>query len=129
MYLHLLDFVALALAAGAVVNAWLHEGGLFEQWRDALFVWGEYSPAEPRPATRRERAKELFAQLVNCRVCLTYHAAFWLFVLFLLPAFWLTPPWPLIAKAPIYVLAATRISLLIGLYVETWGLENDPEND
>ena len=107
-----LDFVAIVAATGAIVNAWLHPDGLFEDTRDWLSV----------------RAPAIVAQLASCRLCLSYHVAFWLIVLLYLPSLWLMPPWSMIVKVPIYSLAATRLSILIGLYTDRWGLEDDPEN-
>jgi len=115
----LLDFVALFLAAGAVVNAWMKKDGLFAGWRDWLAIWGDQSGW-----------RWFFATLLNCRVCLTYHAAFWLMVVFYLPShFWLSPPWAVVWFLPVYSLAATRLSLLIGSLTASLPIENDPEND
>ena len=108
-----LDFVALVAATGAIVNAWLHPGGLFDDTRDWISVW-----AHPK-----------VAQLFNCRLCLSYHAAFWLLVLFFIPSLWLSPPWDVVWFLPVYALAATRFSLLIGTAATALDIENDPEVD
>lgn len=120
----LVSFVMLFLAAGALVNAWMLKDGLFEPWRDWLSVWG--SPADA--GTWGEYARWFIAKLLTCRICLTYHVAFWLIVLFWLPSFWLPPPWGVVLFIPVYALAATRLSLLIGTVVTYLDLV-DPETD
>jgi len=123
----LLDFVVLFLATGALVNAWMHKDGIFEELRDAISAWGE-----PRheTSTLRDKMRNCFARLLNCRVCLTYHTAFWLIVLFYVPShLWLSPPWAVVWFLPVYALAATRLSLLIGSLTAALPIEDDPEND
>lgn len=120
--MHLLDFVMIFLASGALVNAWMHAGGLFEEWRDSISVWAEREDAY-------QRRRQLLAQLLTCRVCLTYHASFWLLVLFFVPSLWLSPPWCVVWFIPVYALAATRLSLLIGSLTAALPIDNDPEND
>jgi len=122
-----LDIVVCMLAAGAAVNAWLMKGGLFATWRDTLHAWGE--PVGEVP-TRADDARWLIAKLFNCRICLTYHVAFWLLVLFYLPSqLWLKPPWDVVWLIPVYALAVTRLSLLIGTITAYLNIEGDPEND
>jgi hypothetical protein len=138
------DFVAVALAAGAAVNAWLKENGLFSEWLAKIEAWGEdgppvsseqyahfcrRSPARAHAAAWQRWLRHKIAYLLNCRVCLTYHAAAWLLLIFFLPSLFMPAPWSTLIKLPIYALAAARISILIGMYVETWKLSEDPEND
>lgn len=132
--MYLLDFIAIIGAVGAVVNAWMHRGGLFEDWRDRLEVWASNPSDETGPAAKSlswayHGTRARIAQLFNCRFCLSYHVAFWLIVLFYLPSLWLAPPWSLLVKLPIYSLAATRFSLLLSMAIALWNLEDDPEND
>jgi len=85
--------------------------------------------AEPIERPRRDWFWAKLAWLVNCRVCLSYHAAFWLVVLFYVPSLWLSPPWDVVWYLPVYSLAATRVSLLIGSLTAALPIDNDPEND
>jgi len=119
-----LDFIVIFLATGAAVNAWLHKGGLFEGFRDWLAVMNE---PVARPWWCDWFWSKLY-QLMTCRICLTYHVAFWLIVLFYLPHIWLPAPWGLIWFVPVYSLAATRVSLLIGSLTAALPISNDPEN-
>lgn len=102
-----LDFAVLALAANAVVRAWLHEGGLFEELRDWLTTWITPVAAPSWSAWLREK----LVWLLQCPICLTYHAAFWLAALCFLPSLWLSPPWSIVVKLPLYSLAATQLAL------------------
>jgi len=110
-----LEFIALLAASGALVDAWLHEPGVFDDAREWFRVWGQPRPEEitENGLTWRAWARGKIAQLSECRTCLTYHAAFWLLVLFWLPSFWLNPPWDWIVFLPVFSLAATRFSLLL----------------
>jgi len=111
----ILEFVAVCLAAGALVDAWLHEPGLFDEVREWISVWGQPRPDEVRETglTWRAWGRGKIAQLAGCHKCMTYHAAFWLLLLFWLPSHWLNPPWTQILFFPIWALAATRFSLLM----------------
>ena len=120
-----LDFVGLFLATGALVNAWLQPDGLFSDVLVAIEVWGEGSS---RRSPRANRIAAAIAELLNCRVCLSYHVAFWLAVLFYVPRLFLASPWDVVVYLPVYSLAATRLSILIGLGLSCLDLENDPEN-
>jgi len=132
-----LEFLATVGATGAVVNAWLHKGGLFENWRDAIGVWGLQRPAGQLPGgeasygypTLSDTVRANISRLCRCRVCLSYHVAFWLLVLFFIPSLWLSPPWDVVWFLPVYALAATRFSLLIGTAATALDIENDPEVD
>jgi polyferredoxin len=119
-------FVLVILAAGALVNAWLLPDGLFSSWRQALRKWGE--PRHTKP-TLWDNVRWWFAELLNCRICLTYHVAWWLIAIFYVPSLWLTPLQGVLWLMPVYALAATRISLLIGT-LSTWlDVSGDPECD
>jgi len=127
------DFVMLFLASGALVNAWMMKDGLFEGWRDSLLAWGE-PRAEIESSfswpTLGDRWRWFWSKLLTCRVCVTYHVSFWLITIFYLPRLlWLTAPWDVVLFIPVYALAATRLSLLIGAAVTALGIEGDPEVD
>lgn len=108
-----LDFIALVLATGAPINAWLRDQGLFRGPREWLIAWGEVDEPEDASETWRpswgERCKALVAELVQCSFCLHYHLPFWLLGCWAVGLF-LPPPWGMIVKLPIYSLAATRLS-------------------
>jgi len=125
----LLDFVMLFLAVGALVNAWMMQGGLFHATRTRIWLrWG-YPGLGEEPANKGEILRWAFAKLLNCRICLTYHVSFWLIIIFWLPGLWLDPLWAKAWFIPVYALAATRLSLLIGTAVTYMDIEGDPEVD
>jgi hypothetical protein len=125
-----LDFVMLFLAAGALVNAWMMTDGLFEGVRDWLDSWGEPSGGLDWKDRVYDNIRWFISKLFTCRTCLTYHVSFWLIVIFWLPSlFWLKPPWSLVWFIPVYALAATRLSLLIGTAVAWMEIDGDPETD
>lgn len=132
-----LEFIAIIGAAGALVNAWLHKNGLFENYRDVLTTWGLRRPAGYLPngeasyvyPTLSDTVRAKISQLLQCRVCLTYHVAFGLTVIFFLPTLWMDERAAVIYFSPMYALAATRFSLLIGSVTAAFDIENDLEND
>jgi hypothetical protein len=91
------DFLALLLATGAPINAWMHPDGLFEGVRQRAIV-----------LRRGEFSYSLLGQLLTCRFCLSYHAAGLLALLFFVPGLFLWEPWTTLLKMPVYVLAAAR---------------------
>ena len=122
--MQLLDFVALFLAVGAVVDVWLREGGLFEDFRDLIQTWGtSVDTTDARRETPWRRwyhwAREKLGQLAGCNFCLSYHAAFWLLALFYVPSLFIVSPWNVVIKLPIYLLAATRLSLAFDSIMDT----------
>ena len=119
------EFVLIFLAAGALVNAWMMRDGLFAGARSWLEAWGDPSGHN----TLGDAVRWFIASLLTCRVCLTYHTAFWLIVIFWLPGLFLAPPWVYIWFTPVYALAATRVSLLLGTLSISLDVENDPEAD
>ena len=110
MHMWWLDFVVLALASGALVNAWLKEDGLFSELRLEIAIWGEPTTAEQDKPTWWSWVRNKTATLAGCEFCLTYHAAFWLMVLCYLPRFFIIWPWDHIIFLPVYILAAARLS-------------------
>jgi hypothetical protein len=113
----LTDLLALGLAAGVPVNAWLHKGGIFEEKREKLATWGDPDSESPQAGSRVEQMRGLLAQLLTCRFCLSHHIPWILILLFYLPSLLLIEPWSIIVKLPIYSLAATRLSLLLGYWI------------
>jgi hypothetical protein len=113
-----LDFIALILAVGAPINAWLHPGGILEELREYVAAWAEGS-YEDRPPTWREIFRERIGALANCRFCLSYHVPWVLLLLCYVPSLWLHSPWDMLVKLPIYSLAATRVSMIL------WPLDPD----
>ena len=105
--MNFVDLLALALAAGVPINAWLHKDGLFEETREKLTT--RLEPVPERPSRIRER----LVQLITCRFCLSHHTPWILILLFYLPSFWFEDKWQVIIKLPIYSFAATRLSLLL----------------
>jgi hypothetical protein len=119
-----LDFAAVALAAGALVDAWLVERGLFEELLDKIAAWGTIQQADRQEDGRLRWSawwRNKLAYGLHCAFCLSYHTAFWLLLLFYLPSLWLSPPWDVVCKLPIYSLAATRLSLIIDAHASTDG--------
>jgi hypothetical protein len=114
----LTDLFALGLAAGVPVNAWLHKGGIFEEKREKIGTWGDPDSETESFNTKAERRRGLVAQLLICRFCLSHHTPWILILLFYLPSLWLVDPWSTIVKLPVYSLAATRLSLLLGYWIK-----------
>ena len=112
-----LDFFVLCLATEAIVAAWMHEQGLFEDIRDRLATWLEWS-GDYDPKTKTWSREPLWlakkvVQLLLCPFCLTYHAAFWLTAAFYLPSLWLPAPWNVVWRLPLYVLGAASVAHLV----------------
>lgn len=75
MTITLLDFLAIALAAGAIIEVW-HKGSIFETARAYAQAWQDVTPYD----TIRGK----FLELVNCPFCKSYHVPLYLFLLLLL---------------------------------------------
>lgn len=106
-----LDFIALILATGAPINAWMEPDGLFAGWREWLIAWGDIDrPEDASPGwqpTRWQRVKNGIGKLAQCRFCQHYHVPY-LLLIFLGISLFLVPPWDTLVKFPIYSLAVTR---------------------
>ena len=79
----LVDLITLTLAAGAVVDV-LRNGSLFAEKR-------AYLEARSDAVENRQIERGFIGwlgELFLCSYCLSYHAPFWLAVLFLAPAWW-----------------------------------------
>lgn len=104
-----LDFVALVLAVGAPINAWLLDQGVFSNRRERIIAWGEWDGEGDGDMRRWDRIKARIAEGVQCRLCLHYHWPYLLLVLYGASLFY-QPPWSTLWKFPVYSLAATRLS-------------------
>ncbi len=126
------DLLALVLATGAPINAWLRVGGIFDNWREYVITWGadlrdHTMPAELVPAlTYGDRIRLLIGQLAACRFCLHYHAALWLVVLYAGSIF-LEQPWSIVLRLPIYWLAAVRASYWCAVLMQEGWQDRDEE--
>lgn len=131
-----LDFLALILAGGAVLDGWFN-GSIFASWLGFFQVKAESPitapidnstaddtdealPEETLPLGMRiadQVLPRIVAELVTCHFCLSYHVSFWLAVICLGPPVgWPDTPGILLCKLPLYALAATRAgNLLNGL--------------
>jgi len=109
----LLDLIALAFAAHALAYAWTKKDGLFWELLDRISAWGSYTPSDLVAGVpkRWPYIKHKISEGLQCRVCLSYHTAFWLGLIFFGPSFFCSAPIALLWKLPIYSLAATRIAL------------------
>jgi len=114
-----IDFIALGLAAGVPINTWLHPGGLFEEAVEWLRVWAEFVPTDANPKPRlKDKIRSKLGQLATCPFCLSHHTPWILLLLFFVPSLWLSSPWDVIFKLPIYSMAATQITLIVFHFVK-----------
>jgi len=109
------DLIAIALAAGVPINAWLYEQSVVAAWREWVSAWGEPGGSRTR---RVGPYRELVATLLTCRFCLSHWVPLLLIVFFYLPSLWLREPWDIVVKLPIYSMAATRLSLALGYVLQ-----------
>lgn len=89
--LHLVDFIALALASSLCVTDWFNSE-LFKNVREKL-----------------EARTDKLGELAGCPFCLSHHTTFWLAVLLWLPAQLLPDGWHELPRCVLYILAATTI--------------------
>jgi hypothetical protein len=94
-----LDFFAVILAAGAVIEVW-NKGSIFSTLRAKLQATQDVTD----PETLKGRALEL----LFCPFCQSYHVPFWLLVL-LLAGSWAGATINVITHLVVYSLAATRL--------------------
>jgi hypothetical protein len=85
------DFIVLALAARACLDAWF-EGSLFADWRARAEVWDNW-----------------LGVLLGCRFCLAYHMPWLVLAAAYVPGLWLEAPWQLLSRLPLYSLAITTL--------------------
>jgi len=112
MHVSPIDIIALLLAPRALVDAWMHSGGLFAELRDWIDVWGSQADVT-KPRRWRDWLREQVAFLLNCAFCLSYYAAFWILLLFYGVLFWLPPGYAALGRFVIYWLALAQVSTLL----------------
>jgi hypothetical protein len=126
---NVLDFVALILAAGAVVDVWFNgsifaemrawaeakangDAALYDEEQDPLSIDTDLPVPDDPPSWWMRIANKIvptwMAELLTCPFCLSYHAPVWLTVVFILPGLFLIEPGSTLLKLPLYCLAATR---------------------
>lgn len=98
-----LDFFAVVLAAGAVIEVW-HKGSLFETARAYAQAMQDVTP--------RETVKGRLLELINCPFCKSYHVPLYLLALLCLGN-WFGGGLHTLAVLVIYSLAATRLGNII----------------
>jgi hypothetical protein len=109
-----LDFVALILATGTPINAWLYEQSILAGWREWVHAWGDTGEEDTRFRPRlRDRIRFRLAELATCRFCLSHWVPVILIGAFFVPSMFLIEPWNIIMKLPIYSLAITRGALCL----------------
>lgn len=129
-----LDFFALVMAASAIVDVW-RNGSIFAEPRayfearaDAGVASSEPLPEEGLPADPNPWWMWLFdhclpgwfAELVNCRFCLSHHTPWMAALVCYFPTLFISTAWMVfLMKLPVYSLAATRIGNIINACVPT----------
>lgn len=117
--MEIIDLVIMALAARAIVDAWLHPGGLFETVRERIHTWGDFQADETDGSSYSEyvaptvvdRLRYRISQLLNCRVCLTYHVSAIVFVMLWLSH--VSSTWLSIFRMPVYVFAVAGLANIL----------------
>lgn len=99
----LLDFLAVVLATGAIIEVW-HKGSIFAESRAYAQALQDVTPPES--------LKGRLLELLLCPFCKSYHVPFWLMV-FLLAGDWIGATIGGIVRLVVYALAATRVSNLL----------------
>ena len=125
-----LDFLALTLAAGDVVDVWFN-GSIFSAIRGYMQARTDADVPviddEPTPEADPEITEEtsawtrcgdrflptLVAELLSCSYCFSRHTPFYLAVCFYVPSLFLASPWSNLVKLPVYVLAAARLGWIL----------------
>lgn len=128
-----LDFIALSLAAGDIVDVWFN-GSIFSAIRgyvqaradtpDAPAPEDELVLPPPEDPTITEETSAwtrfgdrflptLLAELLSCSYCFSRHTPFYLAVCFYVPSLFLPSPWSDLVKLPVYALAAARLGWVL----------------
>ena len=127
-----LDFLALTLAAGDVVDVWFN-GSIFSAARGYMQARADEPdtpapddeltlPAEDPTITEETSAwtrlgdrfiPTLAAELLSCSYCFSRHTPFYLAVCFYVPSLFLPSPWSDLVKLPVYTLAASRLGWVL----------------
>lgn|GEM_PF-2127148 len=127
-----LDFIALTLAASAVVDVW-QNGSAFADWRAFLQDKADEPDPDPAPPAVSDTDEEdegdplpfmmrvadrvlprFIAELLVCPFCFSHHTPWVLALVCFLPSFFVSWAWLVfLLKLPVYSLAATRLGNLI----------------
>lgn len=97
----LVDLLALALAAKAMLDAWFDEDSILADRRAVTQTWTRW----------------FWRTLFNCRFCLSYWVPAFLLAVLYVASLFLSDPWVVVVKLPIYSLAATALVGLIDILV------------
>lgn len=100
-----LDFAAITLATGAVIDVWLN-GSIFATWRGIVQAKQEIAPIGSFTAW--------WTELLACYFCQSYHVPFYLLI-FLLAGNYFGGIVYCVAQLVVYSLAATRLSNLVNV--------------
>lgn len=102
-----LDFIAVILATGAIIEVW-HKGSIFATARAYVQAWNDAAPFGS--------FKSLWTELLLCPFCKSYHVPVYLLVALFLGSFFGGIANGVI-RVIVYGLAATRASNLIDAYL------------
>lgn len=100
------EVIIIALAAGMAVNVWMQPEGIFSGVKERMPDW----------------------YLFSCRFCLTCQVSIAFSLIFLLPKIIFPGIGTAVWFLPVVALAAARISILIGIFTASLGVDDDPEN-
>jgi hypothetical protein len=106
------DLMALVFATGTPINAWLYEESIVAVWREWIIAWGDHDGEMPG---WRDNLRYTLAELLSCRFCMSHWVPVILILMFYVPSLFVSEPWSIIVKLPIYSLAATRGALCLGI--------------
>ena len=99
-----LDFIIIILATDAITSAWFY-GELFTKVREYFYkILDNYTKND-----EEDIEDWFFGMLFTCPFCLSYHIAFWTVILLWLPSYFLSEPWNIVYKLPLYALATTTV--------------------
>lgn len=127
-----LDFLALSLAAGDVVDVWFN-GSIFSAARGYMQNRADSLDATPEPEDELALPEDptiteetsvwtrlgdrlvptLLAELLSCSYCFSRHTPLYLALCFYVPSLFLPSPWSDLFKLPVYALAASRLGWVL----------------
>jgi hypothetical protein len=103
------DTLLAVFASGAILDVWFN-GSIFSNWQAKLQFIADEEPDPSRALT------QLFAKLLTCSFCLSYHVPLWFLAPLVILVNCLDPSRPILAlllRFPLYWLAIVRISNLL----------------
>lgn len=128
-----MDFIALCLAAGALINMWLHPTTpILSGIREWLIAWGEIvrpddiSEDAPWRPSLWQRIRYVIADGVVCRFCLSHHTPWILLLTCYVGSLYSYWPWYIIWMLPVYSLAITHAVQIIHKMEKTLEQPTDP---